>query len=185
MRTTAARPARPTCASAYAVRAILIEDLPFRLGRSDRAVRPQPTLWMRRTGEGILLNGKQPPPLSGGRMDLTAGRGYDRPDYLPFHVSLFDDNRSISKESLEVVRRLWRRNPDAKRAAVSSCYVRPHRGEFRPSPAPATIQTEPDGVRDRRPIRLQNSVPLCVPEGTVACWEAPVTVKPRVRDPRY
>jgi hypothetical protein len=118
MRTTPARPARPTCASAYAIRAILIEDLPFRLGPSDRAVRPQLTLWMRRTGEGILLNGKQPPPLSGGRMDFTAGRGYDRPDYLPFHVSLFDDNRSISKESLEVVRRLWRRNPDAKRRGI-------------------------------------------------------------------
>jgi alkanesulfonate monooxygenase SsuD/methylene tetrahydromethanopterin reductase-like flavin-dependent oxidoreductase (luciferase family) len=44
--------------------------------------------------------------LSGGRVDFAAGRGYDRREYMPFHVS-FDDNQSIFEESLEVVRRLW------------------------------------------------------------------------------
>jgi alkanesulfonate monooxygenase SsuD/methylene tetrahydromethanopterin reductase-like flavin-dependent oxidoreductase (luciferase family) len=44
--------------------------------------------------------------LSGGRVDFAAGRGYDRREYRPFHVS-FDDNQSIFEEGLEVVRRLW------------------------------------------------------------------------------
>jgi alkanesulfonate monooxygenase SsuD/methylene tetrahydromethanopterin reductase-like flavin-dependent oxidoreductase (luciferase family) len=44
--------------------------------------------------------------LSGGRVDFAVGRGYDRREYLPFHVS-FDDNQGIFEEGLEVVRRLW------------------------------------------------------------------------------
>ncbi len=44
--------------------------------------------------------------LSGGRVDFAAGRGYDRREYEPFHVS-FDDNQGIFEEGLELVRRLW------------------------------------------------------------------------------
>jgi alkanesulfonate monooxygenase SsuD/methylene tetrahydromethanopterin reductase-like flavin-dependent oxidoreductase (luciferase family) len=44
--------------------------------------------------------------LSGGRVDFAAGRGYDKREYLPFHVS-FDDNQDIFAEGLEIVRRLW------------------------------------------------------------------------------
>jgi alkanesulfonate monooxygenase SsuD/methylene tetrahydromethanopterin reductase-like flavin-dependent oxidoreductase (luciferase family) len=44
--------------------------------------------------------------LSGGRVDFACGRGYDRREYQPFHVS-FDDNQGIFEEGLEVVRRLW------------------------------------------------------------------------------
>jgi alkanesulfonate monooxygenase SsuD/methylene tetrahydromethanopterin reductase-like flavin-dependent oxidoreductase (luciferase family) len=44
--------------------------------------------------------------LSGGRVDFAAGRGYDRREYEPFHVS-FDDNQAIFEEGLEVVRKLW------------------------------------------------------------------------------
>jgi len=44
--------------------------------------------------------------LSGGRVDFAAGRGYDRREYEPFHVS-FDDNQGIFEEGLEVIRRLW------------------------------------------------------------------------------
>ena len=44
--------------------------------------------------------------LSGGRVDFAAGRGYDRREYAPFHVS-FEDNQAIFEEGMEVVRRLW------------------------------------------------------------------------------
>jgi alkanesulfonate monooxygenase SsuD/methylene tetrahydromethanopterin reductase-like flavin-dependent oxidoreductase (luciferase family) len=44
--------------------------------------------------------------LSGGRVDFAAGRGYDRREYLPFHVD-FDSNQSLFEEGLEVVRNLW------------------------------------------------------------------------------
>jgi len=44
--------------------------------------------------------------LSGGRVDFAVGRGYDRREYEPFHVS-FDDNQGIFEEGLELVRRLW------------------------------------------------------------------------------
>jgi alkanesulfonate monooxygenase SsuD/methylene tetrahydromethanopterin reductase-like flavin-dependent oxidoreductase (luciferase family) len=44
--------------------------------------------------------------LSGGRVDFAAGRGYDRREYLPFHVS-FDDNQALFEEAMEIVRRLW------------------------------------------------------------------------------
>ena len=44
--------------------------------------------------------------LSGGRVDFAAGRGYDKREYLPFHVS-FEDNQGIFEEGLELVRRLW------------------------------------------------------------------------------
>ena len=44
--------------------------------------------------------------LSNGRVDFACGRGYDRREYLPFHVS-FDDNQGIFEEGLELVRRLW------------------------------------------------------------------------------
>jgi alkanesulfonate monooxygenase SsuD/methylene tetrahydromethanopterin reductase-like flavin-dependent oxidoreductase (luciferase family) len=44
--------------------------------------------------------------LSNGRVVFAAGRGYDRREYLPFHMS-FDDNQGIFEEGLEVVRRLW------------------------------------------------------------------------------
>jgi alkanesulfonate monooxygenase SsuD/methylene tetrahydromethanopterin reductase-like flavin-dependent oxidoreductase (luciferase family) len=44
--------------------------------------------------------------LSGGRVDFAAGRGYDRREYLPFHVS-FEDNQGIFEEGMELVRRLW------------------------------------------------------------------------------
>jgi alkanesulfonate monooxygenase SsuD/methylene tetrahydromethanopterin reductase-like flavin-dependent oxidoreductase (luciferase family) len=44
--------------------------------------------------------------LSGGRVDFATGRGYDRREYLPFHVS-FEDNQGIFEEGLELVRKLW------------------------------------------------------------------------------
>src|SRR5215213_2017980 len=44
--------------------------------------------------------------LSGGRVDFAAGRGYDRREYAPFHVS-FEDNQAIFEEGMEIVRRLW------------------------------------------------------------------------------
>jgi alkanesulfonate monooxygenase SsuD/methylene tetrahydromethanopterin reductase-like flavin-dependent oxidoreductase (luciferase family) len=44
--------------------------------------------------------------LSGGRVDFAAGRGYDRREYLPFHVA-FDDNQSMFEEAMEVVQSLW------------------------------------------------------------------------------
>ena len=44
--------------------------------------------------------------LSGGRVDFAAGRGYDRREYLPFHVS-FEDNQALFEEGMELVRRLW------------------------------------------------------------------------------
>lgn len=44
--------------------------------------------------------------LSGGRVDFAAGRGYDRREYLPFHVS-FEDNQGLFAEGMEVVRKLW------------------------------------------------------------------------------
>jgi alkanesulfonate monooxygenase SsuD/methylene tetrahydromethanopterin reductase-like flavin-dependent oxidoreductase (luciferase family) len=44
--------------------------------------------------------------LSGGRVDWAAGRGYDRREYAPFHVS-FEENQPIFNEGMDVVRRLW------------------------------------------------------------------------------
>src|SRR3974377_1294375 len=44
--------------------------------------------------------------LSGGRVVFAAGRGYDRREYQPFHMS-FEDNQGIFEEGLELVRRLW------------------------------------------------------------------------------
>jgi alkanesulfonate monooxygenase SsuD/methylene tetrahydromethanopterin reductase-like flavin-dependent oxidoreductase (luciferase family) len=44
--------------------------------------------------------------LSGGRVDFAVGRGYDKREYLPFHVS-FEDNQGIFEEGLELVRSLW------------------------------------------------------------------------------
>jgi alkanesulfonate monooxygenase SsuD/methylene tetrahydromethanopterin reductase-like flavin-dependent oxidoreductase (luciferase family) len=44
--------------------------------------------------------------LSNGRVDFACGRGYDKREYLPFHVS-FEDNQGIFEEGLEVVRQLW------------------------------------------------------------------------------
>src|SRR6188474_3930385 len=44
--------------------------------------------------------------LSGGRVDFAAGRGYDRREYAPFHVS-FEDNQAIFEEGMEIVRALW------------------------------------------------------------------------------
>src|ERR1700684_3461831 len=44
--------------------------------------------------------------LPNGRVDFACGRGYDRREYEPFHVS-FDDNQGIFEESLEVIRQLW------------------------------------------------------------------------------
>jgi alkanesulfonate monooxygenase SsuD/methylene tetrahydromethanopterin reductase-like flavin-dependent oxidoreductase (luciferase family) len=44
--------------------------------------------------------------LSNGRVDFAAGRGYDKREYDPFHVS-FADNQGIFEEGLELVRRLW------------------------------------------------------------------------------
>ncbi len=47
--------------------------------------------------------------LSGGRVDFAAGRGYDRREYQPFHVS-FEDNQGIFEEGMAVVQRLWSAN---------------------------------------------------------------------------
>jgi alkanesulfonate monooxygenase SsuD/methylene tetrahydromethanopterin reductase-like flavin-dependent oxidoreductase (luciferase family) len=47
--------------------------------------------------------------LSEGRVDFAAGRGYDRREYAPFHVS-FEDNQSIFNEGMEIVRKLWSTN---------------------------------------------------------------------------
>jgi alkanesulfonate monooxygenase SsuD/methylene tetrahydromethanopterin reductase-like flavin-dependent oxidoreductase (luciferase family) len=44
--------------------------------------------------------------LSKGRVDFAVGRGYDRREYAPFHVS-FEDNQGIFEEGLELVRTLW------------------------------------------------------------------------------
>ena len=44
--------------------------------------------------------------LSNGRVDFAAGRGYDKREYDPFHVS-FAENQGIFEEGLELVRRLW------------------------------------------------------------------------------
>jgi alkanesulfonate monooxygenase SsuD/methylene tetrahydromethanopterin reductase-like flavin-dependent oxidoreductase (luciferase family) len=44
--------------------------------------------------------------LSNGRVDFAAGRGYDKREYLPFHVS-FEDNQGIFEEGLAVVQKLW------------------------------------------------------------------------------
>ena len=44
--------------------------------------------------------------LSNGRVDFAAGRGYDRREYAPFHVS-FENNQAIFEEGMELVRRLW------------------------------------------------------------------------------
>jgi alkanesulfonate monooxygenase SsuD/methylene tetrahydromethanopterin reductase-like flavin-dependent oxidoreductase (luciferase family) len=44
--------------------------------------------------------------LSNGRVVWAAGRGYDRREYEPFHVS-FDDNQGIFEEGMEVVQKLW------------------------------------------------------------------------------
>src|ERR1700752_861399 len=44
--------------------------------------------------------------LSNGRVDFAAGRGYDKREYDPFHVS-FADNQGIFEEGLELVHRLW------------------------------------------------------------------------------
>jgi alkanesulfonate monooxygenase SsuD/methylene tetrahydromethanopterin reductase-like flavin-dependent oxidoreductase (luciferase family) len=44
--------------------------------------------------------------LSNGRVDFAAGRGYDKREYDPFHVS-FADNQGIFEEGLELVRKLW------------------------------------------------------------------------------
>src|SRR6202451_1664740 len=44
--------------------------------------------------------------LSSGRVDFACGRGYDRREYEPFHVS-FDDNQGIFEEGLELIRHLW------------------------------------------------------------------------------
>ena len=44
--------------------------------------------------------------LSDGRVDFAVGRGYDRREYAPFHVS-FEDNQGIFAEALELVRALW------------------------------------------------------------------------------
>ena len=44
--------------------------------------------------------------LSGGRVDFAAGRGYDRREYAPFHVS-FEGNQAIFEEGMEIVRKLW------------------------------------------------------------------------------
>jgi alkanesulfonate monooxygenase SsuD/methylene tetrahydromethanopterin reductase-like flavin-dependent oxidoreductase (luciferase family) len=44
--------------------------------------------------------------LSNGRVDFAAGRGYDKREYDPFHVS-FSENQGIFEEGLELVRRLW------------------------------------------------------------------------------
>jgi alkanesulfonate monooxygenase SsuD/methylene tetrahydromethanopterin reductase-like flavin-dependent oxidoreductase (luciferase family) len=44
--------------------------------------------------------------LSNGRVDFAAGRGYDKREYLPFHVT-FEDNHGIFEEGLEVVQKLW------------------------------------------------------------------------------
>src|ERR1700732_4114307 len=42
--------------------------------------------------------------VSNGRVDFAAGRGYDRREYQPFHVS-FEDNQGIFAEGMEVVRK--------------------------------------------------------------------------------
>src|SRR5204862_2594102 len=44
--------------------------------------------------------------LSNGRVEFAAGRGYDKREYDPFHVS-FADNQGIFEEGLELVHRLW------------------------------------------------------------------------------
>ena len=56
--------------------------------------------------------------LSNGRVDFAAGRGYDRREYPPFHVS-FADNQGIFEEGMELVRRLWARRRAASRITAS------------------------------------------------------------------
>src|SRR4029078_13397035 len=44
--------------------------------------------------------------LSGGRVDFSAGRGYDVQEYLPYGVD-FQDSATIFAEGLEVLWRAW------------------------------------------------------------------------------
>jgi len=57
--------------------------------------------------------------LSGGRVDFAAGRGYDRREYLPFHVS-FEDNQGFSKRAWRWCASCGARGPHlASRQALS------------------------------------------------------------------
>src|ERR1700727_376457 len=66
--------------------------------------------------------------LSNGRVDFAAGRGYDRREYEPFHVS-FDDNQGIFEEGLELIRRLWaaddRISPHGKQYSFDDVRITP------------------------------------------------------------
>src|SRR6516162_9970756 len=59
--------------------------------------------------------------LSNGRVDFAAGRGYDRREYLPFHVS-FEDNQTIFDEGLELVRKLWMAEGDERMSHEGKYY---------------------------------------------------------------
>ena len=57
--------------------------------------------------------------LSNGRVDFAAGRGYDRREYAPFHVS-FDDNQAIFEEGMELVRSCGRRRTASRTTASTT-----------------------------------------------------------------
>src|SRR5437763_937531 len=70
--------------------------------------------------------------LSGGRVDFAAGRGYDRREYAPFHVS-FEDNQSIFEEAMRIVRRRPKRPRAPARSAITgNAPPRPFRAPRKP-----------------------------------------------------
>ena len=75
--------------------------------------------------------------LSNGRVDFACGRGYDKREYLPFHVS-FEDNQGIFEEGLELVRRLWQEKAASLTTASiirsTTCVSRQSRSSVRCQP---------------------------------------------------
>ena len=74
--------------------------------------------------------------LSNGRVDWAAGRGYDRREYLPFHVS-FEENQGIFEEGMEVVRRLW--EADGQRISHAGKYYQFEDVRITPQPVQKPI----------------------------------------------
>ena len=105
--------------------------------------------------------------LTNGRVDFAAGRGYDRREYEPFHVS-FDDNQGMFDEGLEVVRKLWARDDRITHTAstISSrtCASRPSRCRsrsrpmWRRSPSPRSSSPRGSAAADRRAVRRRHEL---------------------------
>ena len=80
--------------------------------------------------------------LSNGRVDFAAGRGYDKREYEPFHVS-FADNQGIFEEGLELVRSCGRRTAASRTRASTirsrTCASRRSRCRSRSRPMSASF----------------------------------------------